>query len=80
MTVSTEIATPPKSTKLRNSNSSVQIQIKPKSQIEFVLRDTDKSEFPDLVDFWEGSNFSGKCHIMYVYKIRFKEREKEKYR
>jgi len=50
-TDSTEIATPPKSTESRNSNSSVQIQIKPKSQFEFVLRDTEKPEFLDLVDF-----------------------------
>jgi len=50
MTVFTEIATPPKSTKSRNSNSSVKIQIKPKSHCEFVPRDTEKSEFLDLVD------------------------------
>ena len=35
----------------RNSNSSVQIQIQPNSQFEFVPRDTKKSEFLDLVDF-----------------------------
>ena len=50
-------AAPPKSTKSRNSNSLVQIQIKPKSdwksQFEFVLRDTEKSEFRDLVNFGE---------------------------
>jgi len=51
LTVSTPIATPPKSTKSSNSNSSVHIQIKPKSQFEFVPRDTEKSEFLDLVDF-----------------------------
>ena len=36
MTYSTEIASPPESIKSKNSNSSVQIQIKPKSQFEFV--------------------------------------------
>jgi len=51
MTVSTENATPPKSTKFRNSNSSVQIQIKSQSSFEFVPRDTVKSEFMDLEDF-----------------------------
>jgi len=51
MTVSTENATTLKSTKSRNSNSSVPIQIKPKSQFEFVPQDTEKSEFLDLVDF-----------------------------
>jgi hypothetical protein len=40
-----------KSTKSRNSNSSVQIQMKPKFQFEFVLRNTMKSEFLDLVEF-----------------------------
>jgi len=51
MTDSTENATPPKSTKSRNSNSSVHIQIKPKFELEFVPRDAKKSEFHDLVDF-----------------------------
>jgi len=51
MTVSTESDPPPKSTKSRNWNLSVQIQIKPKSQFEFVPRDTEKSEFLDMVDF-----------------------------
>jgi len=45
---STAIATPPESIKSRNSNFSVQIQIKPRSEFEFALRDTEK---PDLVDF-----------------------------
>ena len=35
-TVSTENATLPESSKFRNSNSSVQIQIEPNSQFEFV--------------------------------------------
>jgi len=48
---STEITTPLKSTKSRNSNPSVQIQIKPKTQFEFAPRDTKTSEFVDLVDF-----------------------------
>jgi len=51
MTFSTENATPPKSTKSRNTNSSVQIQIKPKSLFDFVLRDAETVEFLDLVDF-----------------------------
>jgi len=45
MTVSTENATTPKSTKSRYPNSSVQIQNKLKSQFEFVLRDAEESEF-----------------------------------
>jgi len=49
LTVSSDNGTPPKSTKSRNSNSWVQFQIKPKSQIEFVPRDTEKTEFLDLV-------------------------------
>ena len=51
ITVSTQNATPPESTKSRNSNSSVQIQIKPKSQFEFLPRNTEKLLFLDLVDF-----------------------------
>jgi len=53
MTDSTENtnATSPKSTKLNNSNSLVQNQTKPKSQFQFVPRDTEESEFLDLVDF-----------------------------
>ena len=35
----------------QNSNSSVHIQTKPKSQFEFIPRDTEKSEFLGLVDF-----------------------------
>jgi len=51
MTDSTENATPPKSSKSRNSTSSVQIQIKPKSQLEIVPRDTEEPEFLNSVDF-----------------------------
>ena len=51
MTDFTENAMRQKSTTSRNSNFSVQIQIKPKSQFEFVLRDIKKSEFFDMVDF-----------------------------
>ena len=53
MTVYTENVafSPPKSTKFRNSISSVQIQIKPKFQLELVPRDAKKSEFLDSVDF-----------------------------
>ena len=51
MTGSTQSAAPPKPTKSRNSNSSVQIQTRPKSEFEFELRDTEESEFSDLMDF-----------------------------
>ena len=51
MAVSTERATAPESTTVKNSNFSVQIQIKPKSQFEFVPQATEKSEYLDLVDF-----------------------------
>ena len=50
MTVSIENATPMKSTKSRNSHSSVEIQSKPKSQFEFVQWDTEEFEFHDLAD------------------------------
>jgi len=50
MTDSTENTEPPKATKSRNSSSSVQIQIQGKFQFECVLRDTEESEFLDLVD------------------------------
>ena len=66
MAVSTENATILKSTKSRNSKSSVQIQMKPKSEFKFAPRDTEKSEFLDLVDLAgvtiSDSNFSGNCH------------------
>ena len=51
MIVSTENATPPKSAKSRISNFRVQTQLKPKSEFEFVPRNTKKSEYLDLVDF-----------------------------
>jgi len=51
MTDSTSIVTLPESTKSTNSNSPVQVQIKPKSQSGFVPRETGKSEFLDSVDF-----------------------------
>ena len=51
ITVSTENATPPKSNESRNSNSRAQIQIKPKSPLESVPRDTERSKLLDLVDF-----------------------------
>jgi len=44
-THSTENAAPPKSTKSRDSNSSVENQIKKKLQFGFVPRDTEESEF-----------------------------------
>jgi len=49
MTVPTENATSPKSTKSRDSNSLVQIQIQSDSQFEFASRDPEKLEFVDLV-------------------------------
>jgi len=50
MIVSTENATPPKSSRSRNSDSSVQIQTEPTCQFEFVPRYTEKSGFLDLID------------------------------
>jgi len=64
MTDSTENATFPKSTNSKNSNSSVQIQIKSKPQFEFVLREIEKSEFLDLVNFRGYSMVSGKRLIL----------------
>jgi len=51
MTDSTENATLPKSTKSKNSNSSVQIPITSISPFQFVPRDTEESELLDSVDF-----------------------------
>ena len=50
MTLSTEKATSPKQTRSKDSNFSVQIQIKPKSQLESVPWHTEESKFLDLVD------------------------------
>jgi len=50
MTASTENATPLKSTKSRNPNSSVQIETKSKSQSESVAQDIEEFEFLGLVD------------------------------
>jgi len=47
----TKNAAPPKSTKSKKSNSSIQIQIQLKSQIEFAPRDTEEYEFLNLADF-----------------------------
>jgi len=52
---STENAALPKSTKSRNSYSSVPIQIKAKSQFEFVPRDANKSESLDWEDLGNAS-------------------------
>jgi len=51
LTYSTENATPLKSSRFKNSNSSVRIQIKRKSRFEFLPRDTEDSELLDLMDF-----------------------------
>ena len=71
MTVSTENAATPKSTKSRKLNYSVQIQIKVKSQLEFVPRDSERCEVLDLVGF-EGVAISVEpviyAHIyIYIY-------------
>ena len=42
-------------TKSRNSKVSVQNQIKPKSQCEFVPQDIEKSDFLDLADAGDGA-------------------------
>jgi len=49
--VSTENATPSTSTRSRNPQSSVQIWMIPKSQLESVPRDSEDSEFLELVGF-----------------------------
>ena len=64
MADSTENAAPPQSTKSRNSHFPVQIQIKSKSRLEFVVRDTEESEFLNLVDFG-GEVFSMES-VMYM--------------
>jgi len=51
MTVSTKYVAPPKSSKSRNPNSSVQIQIGSKSQFEVAPRDTEEFEFVGSADF-----------------------------
>jgi len=53
MTDSTVDATPLKSSTSRNSNFTVQIQLKPKSPFEFVPCDAEESGFLDLGDFWD---------------------------
>jgi len=50
-TISTEYNTPRIFSKFSNSNSSVQVQIEPKSHFGFVPRDTEEFEFLDSVDF-----------------------------
>ena len=50
-TDSTDNTLPPKYTTSRKPSSSVQIQIHRNSQFDCVLRDTEESEFLDLVDF-----------------------------
>ena len=50
----TQNATPPKSTKSRNSEFSIQISNQTKSQFEFVARDTEESVFLDTEDFRVG--------------------------
>jgi len=51
VTLSTDNATFPKSSSSINSNSSVPIQIQCISHFEFAPRDTEKSEYFDVVDF-----------------------------
>jgi len=69
MTVSTKKATPPKSTKSWNLIFMVQIQIKSKSQFEFVPRDIEKCEFLNLLDFWGCTTFSGNCHMGWLQLV-----------
>jgi len=66
-TYSTGRASPPNSTKSRNSNSSVQIQINPRSRFESVPRNTKKSVFLNLVDFG-GVPISVKTVISVFYR------------
>jgi len=70
MTDSTENATPPKSASSRNSNS---LFFLVHFRFDFVLRDTEKSEFLDLVDFESVANSEGtaircflKCHATLI--------------
>ena len=65
----TEPAIPTKSTTSRNSNYSVQIQTKLESQFEFGPRDTEESEFLDVVDF-EGVAISVESVIAHCLLIR----------
>jgi len=65
-TDSTENARPPKSTKSRNSNFSVRIQIKPITQFDFVLRDTEEGAIRRCSIFRKNSH----THIRTVTVIR----------
>jgi len=68
MTISTENAAPRNPANRDTQIPQVQIHMKSKSQFEFVPRDTEKSEFPDLADF-EDAAFSVETVIfvcMYV--------------
>ena len=61
---SAEHDTPPKFTKSKNSRFLVQIQIKPKSQIDSAPRDTEESEWLDQLDLGGGSIYSEICQRM----------------
>ena len=63
ITVSTGNATPPKFTKSRNSNSSLQIQIKPEFYFACVPRDTDEFYFVKFGGFRGCGILSGTCNI-----------------
>jgi len=63
--LSTENDTLSKSTKSRISDFPVQIQMKPKSQFEFIPPDTEQSEILDLVDFGDAV-----CPVESVVYIR----------
>ena len=58
---------------IQNSNVSTQIQIRPKSQSEFVPRDTEESEFLDTVRFG-GVEFSVETVIAANSGIYYKSR------
>jgi len=62
----TENATPPTSSKSRNSNSSVQLQIAPKFLFEFVPRDTEEFAFVALEDFGGVAFSVEKTFIFYI--------------
>ena len=63
---SKENATPPKHIKSRISPPSVTTQMKPKSQFEYVSRDTEESDFLGLVDFG-GVVFSAETVRGHIY-------------
>jgi len=81
MTDSSENATPQKSIKPRSSNSLVQIHIKQEFQFEFVPRNTEESEFHDLVDFGDVAiSVQSVVPVTRLGHERVRERERERER